>query len=102
MATHDFYDESTVMGLRGGVKSVDSLDSNVDCSIKSKCVIGVVEIVVDSFRYADNFYTQSIKFGCNAKSIFATNCNESINIHLGKILFDALDAIFNLKWIGAR
>ncbi len=46
------------MGLGSRVETIDRFDRDVDCSVESECLIGVVEIVIDRLRDADNLHTQ--------------------------------------------
>ena len=61
MTPHHFHDEGTMMGLGGRVETIDRLDRDVDRSIESECVIGVVEIIVDRLRDADHLHTQRVE-----------------------------------------
>ena len=91
--SHDLYDKDAVVRSSRRMDTVDRIGRNIHCTVKSKCHVSSVNIIVDRLRQVDDiqpFLTQQI--GRLLRAVSAKN-DQTVQSELVIVLLHRLDLI---------
>ena len=73
VAAHNLHDQDAIMGLRGGVQTVDSIGGHRNRSIETKRVVGGIDVIINGLRHAHYRHAVIRKPLCTLEGTFTTD-----------------------------
>src|SRR5258706_935393 len=80
ITAHHFHYHDTSMRSRCRMQTVKRFSGETDSSIKTKCDLSCIQVVIDCLRYRDQTQTLFGEDACNCQRTITTNCDECINV----------------------
>ena len=79
VTSHDLDNEYTVVTLRRSVQSIDGVSCNRHGGVKTECVVGGAQIVVDGLWYAHDRKANRSELCCHAERVLTSDDNKTFH-----------------------
>src|SRR5581483_11212785 len=102
VAAHDLHHDDPVVGLGGGVHTVNGFGGDADGGGEAEAEVGAAEIVVNGLGNADYLGSALVQTHGDRLRVVAADGDEGVNFVAAQVLHAALQAAFALGRVGAR
>ena len=96
VAAHDLHDHHAVMGLRGGVETVNGIGGHRNSRIKTKGEISAVDVIVNGLGHPDNGDAIIRQPLCTLEGSLTTDRDEGVNAGILEVLLNLVNSSLEL------
>ena len=102
VAAHDLHHHHPFVGPRGGVQPVQRLHHPVDCGVEPEGVVRSADVVVNGLGHAHDLSACVVELLGHTQRVVSAHGDQGVDVHLGQVLLDDLEAVFHFAYVGAR